>query len=42
MLVICSWCGKPLGEKEPKEDKSISHSICEECKKKVKEQIKKV
>ena len=31
MKVICSWCQRELGEKEPKEDKCISHTICEEC-----------
>ena len=41
MIVICAWCKKFIREKEPKEDKSVSHSCCEECKKKVDEQIKK-
>jgi len=31
MRVICSWCGKSLGEKPPLDDKSISHGMCEEC-----------
>jgi len=31
MLVICSWCDKFIKEKEPLWDKSISHTICEEC-----------
>ena len=41
MIVLCAWCKKFIREKEPKEDKSVSHSCCEECKKKVDEQIKK-
>ena len=31
MLIICSWCKKKLGEKEPLEDKKETHEICEEC-----------
>ena len=31
MLIICSWCKKKLGEKEPLEDKRKTHSICNEC-----------
>ena len=34
MIIICSWCGKELGEKEPFEDESASHTKCEECLKK--------
>lgn len=30
MIVICSWCKKVLREKEPLEDKSLSHTICDE------------
>jgi len=31
MILICAWCGKELGEKEPLEDKDITHGICESC-----------
>jgi hypothetical protein len=31
MKVICAWCKKDLGDKEPLEEKTISHSICENC-----------
>jgi len=34
MKVVCAWCGKDLGSKAPYEDKSITHTICAECKKK--------
>lgn len=34
MKIQCAWCGKDMGEKPPYEDKSITHSICEECQKK--------
>jgi hypothetical protein len=41
MQIICSWCGKSIKEREPLGDKSISHSICEECYKKVGYEVKK-
>ena len=31
MKVVCAWCKKDLGEKEPLKDKSITHGICPEC-----------
>ncbi len=31
MKIICSYCRLDLGEKEPFEDKSLSHSICPKC-----------
>lgn len=31
MKIQCAWCGKPMGEKPPYEDKSVTHSICPEC-----------
>ena len=31
MHVKCSWCGKDLGEKEPLEDKSETHTLCDSC-----------
>lgn len=31
MIIKCAWCGKDMGEKPPYEDKSVTHSICEEC-----------
>ena len=40
MLVICSWCKKKLGEKEPLADKTETHTICEECEKKFEEEDK--
>lgn len=40
MQIICSWCGKSIKEKEPLGNESISHSICEECYKKVGYEIK--
>lgn len=32
MIIECSWCGSPLGEKPPYEDTRISASICWFCK----------
>ena len=31
MKVICSYCRKKMGEKEPLNDDSVSHSMCQEC-----------
>ena len=31
MKVICSYCRKEMGEKEPFDDDRISHGICEGC-----------
>ena len=31
MKRLCGWCDKTLGEKEPLEDKSVTHGICEAC-----------
>jgi len=31
MIRVCGWCGKELGEKEPLEDRSITHGMCDEC-----------
>jgi len=33
MIRICNWYHEPrvLGEKEPLEDKSETHGLCEEC-----------
>ncbi|MDD5039348.1 MAG: hypothetical protein PHN78_08575, partial [Dehalococcoidales bacterium] len=31
MIIKCAWCGKCMGEKPPYGDKSITHTICEEC-----------
>ena len=40
MRVLCSWCHRCLGEKEPLEDNRISHSICKECVEKELQEIK--
>ena len=37
MKRVCAWCGKDMGEKEPIEDSSITHGICEVCTKKFEE-----
>lgn len=31
MVRTCSWCGKHIGEKEPLEDKTETHGICDKC-----------
>jgi hypothetical protein len=37
MIIICAWCGKAMGEKEPLEDTRVTHSICPSCQKQVEE-----
>jgi len=34
MIIKCAWCGKYMGEKEPLENKNITHGICLKCLKK--------
>ena len=29
--MVCAWCGMGLGEKEPREDQTVSHGICDDC-----------
>jgi hypothetical protein len=31
MRAVCAWCGKDMGEREPLEDKSLTHGICRPC-----------
>ncbi len=31
MIRVCAWCKKVIGEKEPFEDKSVTHGICQDC-----------
>ena len=31
VIVICAWCKRVLGMKEPVEDERITHGICSEC-----------
>jgi ferredoxin len=33
MRIVCSYCQKDMGEKEPLDDQRISHSICVDCQK---------
>ncbi len=33
MIRQCAWCDRVLGEIEPLDDKSITHTICENCQK---------
>ena len=37
MKIICAWCKCDLGEKYP-EQPGVSHTICESCAKRVKEE----
>jgi hypothetical protein len=31
VIIICSWCKKCQGEKEPLDDKRTTHTICPVC-----------
>ena len=31
MKVVCGWCKKDMGEKEPLEDPDATHGICDDC-----------
>lgn len=31
MKIICSWCKKFMGEKEPFDDETETHAKCVEC-----------
>lgn len=35
LQLVCAWCGADLGQKEPIEDKRVSHGICKSCEAKV-------
>ena len=39
MRRVCCDCLKFLGEREPLEDKRITHTLCDECVEKVKKQF---
>ena len=39
MKVICSWCKKDMGVKEPLEDDSTSHGMCDDCREEVKREV---
>jgi PAS domain-containing protein len=38
--VICSYCRKTIGEKEPINDETVSHGMCQECYDYYEEQVK--
>ena len=35
MNVVCAWCKKQIGTKEPLQSEETTHGICPECLKKV-------
>lgn len=39
MFIQCCYCQKDMGEKEPLEDHSTSHGICDDC---FKEELEKL
>ena len=40
MRIICCWCSKQMGEKEPLEDDRTSHGMCSVCEEKMNEKMK--
>lgn len=40
MKVICAWCKKPMGEKTPYDNNSITHGMCKKCYKKERAKLK--
>jgi len=42
MKIICAWCNKILGEKEPYGSGRVSHGICEDCRRKIDKEIEVV
>ncbi|MCK5286110.1 MAG: hypothetical protein KAJ58_02715 [Candidatus Pacebacteria bacterium] len=39
MTVLCAWCKKEIGEEKPCSNGTVTHGICKECAKKVREEI---
>lgn len=37
--IVCSWCKKNLGEKDGEGETGISHGMCPECLKKMKDEV---
>jgi hypothetical protein len=35
MKILCAWCQEDLGEKEPIENKAVSHGLCAACEQKI-------
>ena len=42
MIRICCDCKKVLGEKEPLEDKRITHGYCPECLERTRQEIEEM
>lgn len=34
MTILCAWCGLNMGQKEPVQDRRVSHGMCPECEEK--------
>jgi len=41
MKIVCAWCGKEMGEKEGEGIEGATHSICDECLEKLKQEAEK-
>lgn len=40
MFIFCSWCAKAMGEKEPLNDRTITHGVCSLCQEEIARQMK--
>lgn len=42
MKIVCAWCGRDMGEKEPLEDMDETHGMCFWCLLHMKRKTKKL
>lgn len=40
MIRLCAWCQVIMGQKEPLDDKQVTHGICPECQEELKEELR--
>ena len=40
MIRLCSWCQTIMGQKEPLDDKQVTHGICPECQEELAEEAR--
>jgi cobalamin biosynthesis protein CbiD len=40
MIIVCAWCKKALGRKEPLDNEDTTHGICVECSYEVTKEVK--
>jgi cytochrome c5 len=35
MVIVCAWCQRYMGSREPLDDHGLSHGICDDCRARV-------